>query len=785
MEKWKEICGREAGRLREARELFKHVDALVNHGEVRSWLSPDDLEGIAQARKKIENKLRRLEKGEFHIAVVGLEKSGKSSFINAWIGEDLLPNKQKRCTFTTTRLHSVLGEDEQRLEIRTKPTADFEKDIRDLEKLAKSENDDAAAKAKADLDLIRANMDQLRGLLDREIPPIHFLSLEEIAPDLEKYAADGRYAHAIAAVDLYTKSLAEMDGILFYDVPGIDSGLEKHKEETKKMLEDSDAVIIVKRSDQPDLKGQESDILRYAKSGDDSVPVRDKVFFFMSRIDDQKTREGYLKNRKDVLEQFKDANIDENKVVFGAAIAGLFLDNKLKELDFVEPRDVFKKRMATLLDLPSDDDNTIKQSAGVEELKKRMDSYLRNEREEILRKSCDKLVNELDDRAAAIQRTVRSRVPDNPAAMRENYDERIIILFNEWFNGIWEKIQAKISRDNANELITGSLKIMETDYVDKAKASVSNLKHFEPEQREIFFDAQKARADSDDLEVMNAKIREKINEEVLHRLEDLAVRLSSNLYDTLMKYMDDLGGYFNDSLDLRAMLLEKMGAWPAEYYKRQLESVLGALYLRYARPLALGLMRHRHGLPARRDVAVKYKNTFQALANCYPDAEPDEFSDLTRYIAGAGGKKSEEPAGGEASAKPGDSILGKIRSRNSADGAKKDGAETIYGGAKPVYRSRQDVVDELEEDRNALEVYLSSAVFPCSGIEEYAESEIKKIRTIMIELESRIRSSAQNKYNYRNPKILEIMPPELARAECDTKVAELLEQLTRALKARV
>ena len=337
MEKWKEICGREAGRLEEVLEVSKHAEALANHGSVKNWLNPDDLQGLLQARKKINDKLARLKNGEFHIAVVGVEKAGKSSFINSWIGEDLLPNKQKRCTFTTTRLHSVMNEDKQRLEIKTKTVADFAKDIQDLEKLAKSEIDDIAANARADLELIRAHRAQLESLLDQKIDPIEFHSLAEISPELEKYAADGRYAHAIAAVDLYTKSLAEMDGILFYDVPGIDSGLEKHKDETKKMLENSDAVIIVKRSDQPDLKGPESDILRYAKAGDDSVPIRDKVFFFVSRIDDQKTREGYLKNREDFLEQCREVNIDENKVIFGAAVANLLLDNKLKERDFVQP----------------------------------------------------------------------------------------------------------------------------------------------------------------------------------------------------------------------------------------------------------------------------------------------------------------------------------------------------------------------------------------------------------------------------------------------------------------
>ena len=314
--------------------------------------------------------------------------------------------------------------------------------------------------------------------------------------------------------------------------------------------------------------------------------------------------------------------------------------------------------------------------------------------------------------------------------------------------------------------------------MDKARACVSDLKYFDPQKREEFFDALNLRSGSDDLEVMNAAIRKEINEEVIHRLQNLAVKLSSNLYENLMNYMRDLGKYFNEAIDLRAMLLTKMGAWPAEYYQRQLESVLGALYLRYARPLAVGLIQHRHGIPARIAEARKHKNTYIALSNCYPDDQPDEFSSLTRYIGGATKAGREEQ---ESARSAGEKALEKIMGKSSESVSN---GQPVYGTKKPNYTSRQDVIDELEQDRQALEAYLTNAVFACSGIEEYAESEIDRIRRTFVELESRIRSATHNQYNYRNSKLLDIMPAELAKAECDTKVAELLEQLTKSLRSK-
>jgi hypothetical protein len=56
---------------------------------------------------------------------VGLEKAGKSTFINAWLECDLLPAKGGRCTFTTTQIYSVKNEAEQRLEVQPRTEAQF------------------------------------------------------------------------------------------------------------------------------------------------------------------------------------------------------------------------------------------------------------------------------------------------------------------------------------------------------------------------------------------------------------------------------------------------------------------------------------------------------------------------------------------------------------------------------------------------------------------------------------------------------------------------------------
>ena len=47
---------------------------------------------------------KKLVNNTFEVSIVGLEKSGKSTFANAFMGIDILPTKDERCTYTTTSI---------------------------------------------------------------------------------------------------------------------------------------------------------------------------------------------------------------------------------------------------------------------------------------------------------------------------------------------------------------------------------------------------------------------------------------------------------------------------------------------------------------------------------------------------------------------------------------------------------------------------------------------------------------------------------------------------------
>ncbi|MHC5828399.1 MAG: dynamin family protein, partial [Nostoc sp.] len=143
--------------------------------------------------------------------VVGLEKAGKSTFINAWLECDLLPAKGGRCTFTTTQIYSVENDTEQKLEVQAKTQEQFINLLNELE----------TAKAQEDIKTIRENEITLQQVIKEGSRTFPFTRLDDIRESLKKYVADEKYAHAVLEARLYTNKLAQAEGIVFYDVPGL------------------------------------------------------------------------------------------------------------------------------------------------------------------------------------------------------------------------------------------------------------------------------------------------------------------------------------------------------------------------------------------------------------------------------------------------------------------------------------------------------------------------------------------------------------------------------------
>ena len=97
--------------ITEEREQYvKKLDAQISG--MTALLDPKFQDIISDAKadeiRKLLNKAKSLRKkfanNEFEIAIIGLEKAGKSTFANALMGNDILPSMDARCTYTATSI---------------------------------------------------------------------------------------------------------------------------------------------------------------------------------------------------------------------------------------------------------------------------------------------------------------------------------------------------------------------------------------------------------------------------------------------------------------------------------------------------------------------------------------------------------------------------------------------------------------------------------------------------------------------------------------------------------
>ena len=82
---------------------IKSIDAILSMNSY-GLIDEHTTSEIRKLREEASVLHNKLDKNEFEIAIVGLEKAGKSTFANAMMGNDILPSKDARCTYTSTSI---------------------------------------------------------------------------------------------------------------------------------------------------------------------------------------------------------------------------------------------------------------------------------------------------------------------------------------------------------------------------------------------------------------------------------------------------------------------------------------------------------------------------------------------------------------------------------------------------------------------------------------------------------------------------------------------------------
>ena len=739
--------------------------AKLPQAEVPSQLTEILMQEAIPANRQLE----RLRKREFRIAVVGLEKAGKSTFINAWLECDLLPAKGGRCTFTTTQIYSVKSESEQRLEVQTRTQEQFIHLLKELETVG----------AKEDLKTIRENEITLQQVRKEGNLVIPFTRLEDIREQLKKYVADEKYAHAVLEARLYTNKLAQAEGIVFYDVPGSDSGLAKHVDEAQQMLSDCDAVIVIQRF--RSIREAELEIIKFTEQGDKNVTIADKLFVFLSHIDSLGSPEALKTHITEASQDWlKRANLPVNRIVSGSAGAYLILNNLAEEhtqLEIGQASNI-QDKLKTLTGI-IDDEMLKTQATGIPEIKQKIFNYINTERVAILKKRCEASIDKIVSTSEDIHHLVSQRFPENPEEAQRFEEERRRIDFSEWWHRKWEQIKADLQNfyetsvinkplEKVNNESSSSIEKFKDRYRQLLASEMAKLRQETLRKKEIIFDANSF-PDFDKVRA-NYAWRDDLYGDVRTFLAALARQLAAELKDEALKLVD----YMSSLLWGSSQVKERLIGYSEQEFLTRLENSLSVLFLRFARPVAEALIRGPVNSDTRSQIVKLLGADVELIDNYYQGDEP-AFRVLKKYVK-YGSDLLFNPSLRQ-------QVLGVTEIAKNVIGMTVDTVGVNWIDlADQLTPPREVVTFEVTNDINAFEEYLRNGIFEAAGFESYCIQELRGLVDIFREKEGTWAGVAQNEWYKENPQLVAELPANLKSQEFNLEVSERLRQLAIALK---
>lgn len=285
------------------------IDKLIDNLDLE-LINSQQLDKIKIYNEKNKKLKHKLESNEFEIAIVGLEKAGKSTFANALIDNYVLPSAPERCTFTTTRL--VSGSDKATVEFYTE--IEFNKIFQEM--LAELEYPAAESISFKDLDInefesyflnLEEKNNQLYknhvGKTDQEILDIlkskSKLTLnggkiefhgEELNEDKFQFYIKGEKndtskPRSVKKIEIESSKLNQIETAIIYDVPGFDSPTKLHMRQTEERLKNADAIILVTNAGtNPSIQGTSLSVIT-KNTDSDGIALKDKLFVFGNQID--------------------------------------------------------------------------------------------------------------------------------------------------------------------------------------------------------------------------------------------------------------------------------------------------------------------------------------------------------------------------------------------------------------------------------------------------------------------------------------------------------------------
>ena len=388
----------------------------------------------------------KLENNTFEVSIVGLEKSGKSTFANAFMGIDILPTKDARCTYTATSIRygndnkaevkffsydefndsffsklSMLG-----LDVSSLPDTWYDWTENTLQKAVDSLSNVKSEEKNIinDISEIIENKESLRSLLDK---PLAECDGEEMEYEIKDYIENPAKALAVKEIIIRSSKLSAMNNAIIYDVPGFDSPTQIHKAQTREWMKKSDAVILIANADRPSFNDSLVQFFDSIDKDDDDISIGEKMFVFCNRADTAATPLENLEKIKSELSKYNIMPVQylEQRVRAGSAKAKL--DGKdspiYAELD---RKGIYTDGIDTIRELLIDYNDTVRvgvMQRRINNINMKVRSLLEEIKNENQIQSSSSLDLELENLVDEVKRFSRQKINNELSEYRDKINE--------------------------------------------------------------------------------------------------------------------------------------------------------------------------------------------------------------------------------------------------------------------------------------------------------------------------------------------------------------------------
>lgn len=555
-------------------DLFNQVQGIKSiFDEIKSKVSlktQEEQDVFSKLYEKLTIWSERLKDNRFKVALVGTTSAGKSSFANALLHKDLLPEDDKTTTYTSASIESS-KEDKALIEFYTHD--DFRTKFNELLKEIKIENENYDSLTISKFEFIFKDLEnwqkdhvntlEIRNILEQNKEIEEYLGKETIElfeiskESLRKYITKPEIARAVKRITIKSTQFKDMENLIIYDVPGFDSPTKLHKEQALKFMKDAEIVILVHGfGNNSDLNDSQVRMLTSTKD-EFGQELAKKMIVVGNKIDkeigenEQESKDKIEKLSNDLIGSLKQFNVyhDKNFIPISAKgylqekniIFGEEISNKLKKLNISNGFSEFNTRLKEVFEKDALEVlNTIVNKIS-HEAKAFLQTFKLNYNPIIdaKRKRTDEFAL-VDKKWKEIQRLLREELFEQKNIIKEtkyDLDASIKNQVNEnWISKISEKVDEYIK----NEIIKGT---------DGRNSNISASKINDRVREVIYKESLKLiiKISTDTIED-NSGMEEKelfgiLRKNVLNKNENLEKNLKNILFEITNDYKYETNSY--------------------------------------------------------------------------------------------------------------------------------------------------------------------------------------------------------------------------------------------------